>query len=171
MFRYFASGEVQSLPADILYLGYDALKDRYTLLNTRLVDSPHLELMELLRRGQDITRCSYVERVATGTLDSRCATKVDQVYLSQIRKRYDQKADAIQTGSYEPIKVISHHDQWFILDGKHTAAVCALSGIMPKCVDASLVMYDSYFWWVYRKMLKRPDSYRKHLDYFESLLC
>jgi len=170
MFNYFASGETKYVPAENLWLTFDGLKDSYTLLYRSVADSPHFELMQLLQKGTDLNHSDYLRRVVDGTLDFRPAKKISPNHIRFLRNSYSAKINSIQAEVYQPIKVFKVGDKYYIADGKHTAAMCALVGINAKCIDVSLVVYDSFFWWVYRKMLKNKKDYSKHIKYFGSLL-
>lgn len=169
--RYFSSGGIQIVPAERLYMCMDRLKDPYTLLYANIMDSPHFELMQILRDGGDVMRSSYVQRFIKGTLDPRSPARVDHRHVQYLQKTFEKKRDAIRAGTYTPVKIIVVSGQYFVGDGRHTAALCALENIAPKCIDISPVVYDTYNWWCYRKMLKAPDHYKKHIKFFEAILA
>ena len=169
--RYLASGGIQSLPAEHLYMCMDRLKDPYTLLYANILDSPHFELMQVLRDGGDVMRSAYIQRLIRGTLDPRSPIRVDRRYIQSLRNTFENKMNAIRDGTYKPVEVIVVSGQYFIGDGRHTAALCALEKISPKCIDISPVVYDTFNWWCYRKMLKDRDSYKKHMQFFESVMA
>ena len=170
MFKYFVAGETKYVPAKNLWLAIDGLKDSYSLIGRPVADSPHFELMQLLQEGSDPRHSDYFRRVVDGTLDFRLAKKIGLNYIRFLRKIYSSNIDSIQTENYQAVKVFKVGDKYYIADGKHTAAMCALVGINAKCINVSLVVYDSFFWWVYQKMLKNQKSYSKHIEYFSSLL-
>ncbi|MBT5305265.1 MAG: hypothetical protein HON76_04190 [Candidatus Scalindua sp.] len=167
MFDYFISSDTMLLSTEDLHFGVDFLKDPYTLLACPVRNTPYFELMRMFQSGCDITHSDYMVRAAKGTLDTRSALTVSSDWL---KKKYNKKIKTIQAGVYEPIKVYKVRDKYFIADGRHTASVCALIGVNPKCVEVSKLVYDSYFWWIYRKMLKHKNNYGKHIKFFESLL-
>jgi hypothetical protein len=169
--RYCSSGDIQFLPAANLYMCMDRLKDSYTLLYANILDSPHFELMQILRDGGDVMHSAYMQRLVRGTLDPRFPIRVDHRYIQYLRDTFENKINSIRAGTYTPVKIIVVSGQYFIGDGRHTAALCALENITPKCVDISPVIYDTYNWWCYRKMLKNRDSYQKHMRFFESVMA
>lgn len=170
MLPYVSRGEVQLLPAESLYMCADRLKDSYTLLNTKIMSSPHFELMQILRDGGDLSRSTYIQRLAKGTLDPRTPVRVGDQYFQVLRNKYAQMSKLIESGKYEPVQLIVVSGQYFIADGRHTAALCALKNIAPKCVDVSPLIYDSFNWCCYHKMLKNKDRYKKHVSFFESIM-
>lgn len=171
MHRCLSSKGPQSLPAESLYMCMDRLKDPYTLLYANILDSPHFELMQILRDGGDVMRSAYIQRLIRGTLDPRSPIRVDHRYIQSLRNTFEKKINAIRDGTYKPVEVIVVSGQYFIGDGRHTAALCALENISPKCIDISPVVYDTFNWWCYRKMLKNRDSYKKHMRFFESVMA
>lgn len=160
-------GEVQRVSAENLSMCMDRLKDSYTLLNTKVSHSPHCELMQILQDGGDVMRSAYIERLVRGTLDNRAPIRVDDNYIRFLRNTFKKKNDLIQAGTYKPVKVVVVGGQHFIADGRHTAALCAVKQITPKCIDVSPLVYDTYNWWCYRKMLKNRSNYKKHIEFFE----
>jgi hypothetical protein len=169
IFRWYPSSSLNVIPIDELYLSVDGLKDAHTLLYHRILDSPHFELMEILRSKGEITRSEYISRVSRGTLDFRPPYICDQNYIRNLYHTYNRKKVSIECGNYEPIKVYKIGYQYFIADGKHTAALCASMGISPKCIDVPMTIYDSFLWWVYHKMARYRSEYGKHIEFFESI--
>lgn len=168
MFDYFAVGEVQLLPPESLLLGFDGLKDSHTLINTQILDSPHFELVQMLKLGKNVANADYLRRTSRGTLDMRGPRRVSRRHIHFIKNQYEEKIRAIQADNYKPVKIIQVAGKSFIEDGKHTAACCALLGVEAKCIHVSTVIYDSFFIWLYKKMLKNRNSYSKNIEFFES---
>lgn len=169
IFTFYQPSNPNVIPIDQLYLCWDGLKDAHTLLYHRVLDSPHAELMEILKNGREVTCSEYISRVSRGTLDFRPAYTCDRNYIRNLYHTYNEKRELIESGNYEPIKVCKIGQQHFIADGKHTAALCASMRVAPKCIDVSLVIYDSFLWWVYHKMLQHRTEYGKHIEFFESI--
>jgi len=170
MFNYFVSGETKSVHPENLYLTFDGLKDSYTLLARSVVNSPHFELMQILQDGGDVLHSDYLSRVVNGTLDFRSGQKIGNNYTGFLRNKYNERINSIENDLYIPVKIFKVNEKYYIADGKHTAAVCALVGVSPRCIDVSTLVYDSFFWWIYRKMLKHRANYLQHIEFFESLL-
>ncbi len=171
MHEYLSSGGPQPLSAENLYMCMDRLKDPYTLLYTNILDSPHFELMRILRDGGDVMRSAYIQRLTRGTLDPRPPISVDRHYIRALRNTFEDKINSVRAGTYAPVQIVRVAGQYFIGDGRHRAALCALEKVSPKCIDISPVVYDTFNWWCYRKMLKDRDSYKKHMCFFESVMA
>lgn len=166
-FDYFISEQgVFELPVAKLLIGPDNLKDSYTLLGTPISDSPYNELMQSLNTGQDLHQTEYIGRVPSGILDNRRARPIDTHYLSSLRQRFESQKALIQRDAYHPIKGVFVNGEYYIFDGKHRAALCAILHKTPRCVDVNFLKYDSWCFWLHAKMQKQPDAYRKHLAYF-----
>ena len=54
--------EIKEIPFDKLFLGYDYLKDEFTLLDIPITESPHFDMMKKLYMGEDISDCDYIKR-------------------------------------------------------------------------------------------------------------
>ncbi len=169
-FDFFKSKNVFELPCDQLYIAFDRLKDQYTLLNTCILDSPHFDLVNCLTNNGDLRYCSYVEKVQKGILDFRSSQRISNRYLINLNKKFAQKKTAIFNNNYAPVKVVKVLDKYYIADGKHNAATCAMLDLSVKCVDCSPLIFDSFFWWIYKKMLKNKKEYKIHIKYFKSIL-
>lgn len=170
LFDFFKSQNVFELSCDQLYVAFDGLKDQYTLLNTCILDSPHFDLVKCLMDNGDLRYCSYVEKVQKGILDFRSSQQISNGYLNNLTKIFTQKKTAILNNNYDPVKVVKVFDTYYIADGKHTAATCVLIDLPVKCVDCSPLIFDSFFWWIYKKMLMNKKEYKIHIKYFNSIL-
>lgn len=148
----------------------DRLKDAYTSLNAKISDSPHCELMHILQDRGDVMRSAYIQRLVRGTLDNRAPIRVDENYVRFLRNAFEKKTDLVQAGTYKPVKVVIVGGQHFVADGRHTAALCAVKQIVPKCIDVTPLVYDTYNWWCYQKMLKSKSNYKKHIEFFELVM-
>ena len=168
LFDYFVVGKIGPIKADNLYIFSDGLTDIHTLLYCRLEDSPHVELMHLLKENKDIDNSNYMKRLSSGTIDYRFPQRRSKHLMENTRNIFKEKIYLVQSGNYQPVKVCKIGGQYFIPDGKHTAALCAILGIAPICVDVSPLIFDSFYWWVYQMMLKEKENYRKHIRFFES---
>lgn len=170
LFEYRGSATVFNLSSEQLYIGSDGLNDQYTLLDTGILNSPHYDLVKCLNNNADLRRCSYIQRVRKGILDFRMPHKISERYLTVLRQKYEEKQTEILNNTYDPIKIIKVFDKYYIADGKHTAAMCALLEMPVRCRDCSMLAFDSFSWWVYDKMNKNKKRYKKHLFYFESMM-
>lgn len=170
LFEYFGPEVVFELSCDQINIAFDGLNDQYTLLNTCILNSPHFDLVKHLEDNGDLRSCLYIEKVQKGILDFRASKKINSNYLINLKSKFEQKKTDILNNRYDPVKTIKIFDKYYIADGKHTAATCALLNVPVKCTDYSMFVLDSFFWWIYRKMLKNKKIYRIHIDYFESIL-
>lgn len=168
MFDYFITGNSQIISTDNLYFLFDGLKDHYTLIDTPLLESPHFDLVKSIITGKDIRTTEYVYRRENGTLDFRQSARIKNNYIHSLQQKFNEKVKLIESGEYDPIKIVSISGKYYIADGKHTAATCALLGTSPECVDITPVLFDSFFWWVHQKMLNSKGDYKKHMQWFKN---
>lgn len=151
-----------------LLLPNDGLKDENTLLGTNLMNSPHLELMKVLDEKGNIKNTSYIKRMEGGKLDFRKPIKLTKRLERRMVDTFSQKKQLIQNDEYRPIKVAKVNGEYYILDGKHTAALCALLNKKNvECVDITPIIYDSYSKWIYLRMLKKENFYKKHIHFYK----
>lgn len=169
MFKHHATGDVFSVEASDLHLSTDRLKDRYTLLGRPVTQSPHYDLMQKLEKGIDIRESEYMKRLVVGALDARDPVKIGQAFIELMHRKFEEEYERLKTGECEPVKVAKVGGRLYISDGKHRAALCALLGLAPRCVDVSTVVLDSFNWWVYRKMLKKPSQFTKHIEFYRAV--
>lgn len=163
-----AGTEIIELTPGELRLGFDALKDEFTLMGVALTASPHVELMKLFAANASAEASDYVRRLRAGSLDLRAARRVTARHLLERREKFLQARARMESGPVEPVKIIRLAGANYIADGKHRAAVSALLGRPVRCVEATPAVYDSFNWWVWRKMEKTPERYQKHLRWFEA---
>ena len=153
-----------------LFLDVDFLKDDYTLCDSSIINSPHLGLMKALEKGEDIRQTDYWHRTIMGTIDSRQKNNPTENEYNKFYITYQQKKDEVTSGDYNPIKVYCVNDKYYIADGKHRAALCAMMGKLVKCnIISSDCMLDSYYMWNYRKM-KDEKGYSINNRFFDGLL-
>jgi len=70
-FPFYRSSSVFELPSEQLFVGFDGLKDKYTLINACIINSPHFDLVSCLSSENKVELSSYVQKAAKGTLDFR----------------------------------------------------------------------------------------------------
>lgn len=169
MFEYFVvDNSEEIISTDNLYLAFDGLKDRYSLLDKLLIESPHFGLIKSISSNEDARTTEYVARRNNGTLDFLGPVSLSSQYIDSLCRKFRERKRLIELQEYEPIKVVLINGKHYIFDGKHTAATCALLGVSPKCVDVTPVVFDSFFWWVRQKMSKHAADYQKHMQWFDS---
>lgn len=151
-----------------LYLGFDALKDVYSLAGVNIMDSPHFDFMRALDGGDDLLKTEYCERFKTGTLDSRSGVFVSKKMLQMFCRKYGMRRQEIEKECYKPVQIYQVADKYYIADGKHRAALCAYMGQPIVCIEVSPeLLQDSFRLWMYRKMMRKPNVYKKNLMLFE----
>ena len=163
----------KNIEAGELFLGLDGLKDHYTLMDCCLLDSPHYKLMKAIRSENPIKETEYCKRTVQGTLDSRRAIELSDRYLKMMLDKYVARNQEIQLGTYKPVQVYQLENRYYIADGKHRAALCAVLNKEIKCdVISSDYLKDSFRLWMIKKMLKmykKNGEYSKHSLLFKLL--
>ena len=107
-----------------LYLGTDFLKDKYTLIDCCIMDSPHYFFIKDLNEGRDIKKSDYYKRFVSGKLDERHCQWGRK--LSYFIDKNEKARQSIEKGDYKPVVIYSWKNRFYIYDGKHRAAFCAL---------------------------------------------
>ena len=76
--KFGISAVLHSIEVDpnTLYLGFDALKDDYSLAGRSLIESPHLAFIKCIDNGGDIFKTDYILRYKKGFLDGRPAASL-----------------------------------------------------------------------------------------------
>lgn len=154
-----------------LYLGFDALKDAYTLVDVCIDNSPHFFLMEALNNHLSIKNTEYCQRYKAGTLDSRARVSLSHRELQRMEEKFALRKQEILEGRYAPVQVYRRNGKYYIADGKHRAALCTLFECPIKCVEISAdFLKDSFRKWIYRKMYKKQKEYTRNLMLYENEL-
>jgi hypothetical protein len=150
-----------------LFLSFDGLKDRFSLMGTPITESPHYAFIKALECGNDLHSTEYVERMEAGTLDFRPATRLMKRNINKFQSIFQQKKEEIYSRKIpQEIKALLLNGKYYIADGKHRAALCAMYGLPIMVKDVTPIIYDSYFHWIHNKMQRHPQQYKKHLDFF-----
>jgi hypothetical protein len=158
----FEAGTDRDIAPDTLRLGFDGLKDPYTLLGRRLADSPHIELMRTLEEGGDPRHTEYAERLTGGTLSQGLPVRFDEAY---VRERFRARDAEIAGGTAQTVKTITINGTRYILDGKHRAAHALLRGARVHCVDSTLIIFDCDFrYFHYLRPSHQQAAFRRHLE-------
>lgn len=151
-----------------LFLGFDALKDAYSLVDVCIDASPHLGLMQALDEHRNVKQTDYCRRYAAGTLDGRSRVALSSHMLRTFEDKFADRRQEIVEECYAPVQVYKCHGRYYIADGKHRAALCVLLDKPIKCAEISDdFLQDSFRQWIYRKMLKNKKAYSKNLSLFE----
>lgn len=162
--------DVLILSGKDLHLGFDALKDEYSLVGVNIQRSPHYYLMGAIDNDEDIKQTDYCKRYENGTLDSRSAAVISENTLFNLKKIFKDRKKQIIEESYTPVQVYTIEGKYYIADGKHRAALCTYLNKPVKCVDIGTVfLKDSFRQWMYRKMCKNSSKYKKNLSLFKKV--
>lgn len=154
--------------ASELYLDFDALRDKYTLCDVPLGKSPHLDFLKKIDAGIDIRETDYIRRVERGTIDMRPPRFVNNNMLTFFKAKFKERKEEVSTGNYRPVSIYVMNGKYYIADGKHRAAMCALLGVDVKCIIiGNRYLEDSFYQWVCKKMLQNPSQYNKNISFFE----
>ena len=148
-----------------LYLGVDFLKDKYTNLNTNLLNSPHFKLMLCLRNNESYFSTEYVNRMLLGCLDERPPIISYYNNHSYFEECYKKSLNEIVTSSYSPITVFKVRDNYYIHDGKHHAAVAAMLGKQVKCLELNSIDVYNSFCGKAIEIASTSKNYDKHLRF------
>lgn len=158
----FEAGTDWNIAPDTLRLGFDGLRDPYTLLGRRLADSPHVVLMRTLEDGGDPTRTEYAERLTEGTLSQGLPVRFDEAY---VRERFRARDAEIAGGTVLTVKTITIGGSRYILDGKHRAAHSLRRGAPVHCVDVTPIIFDGDFrYFNYVRPRDHEAAFRRHLE-------
>lgn len=166
LFKYHADNVEFICKTENLYIGFDGLKDKYTNIDKSIIDSPHFEFIASINQNilEDL---NYISQKMNGTIDFR--SSVSNVEIQKLLEINELKKEAVLNNSYKPIQTVRINKKHYIADGKHTAALCHFFNISPRCTDVTSVAYDSFFFWVYKKMTLNPLKYSKHIEWFKKL--
>lgn len=153
-----------------LFIGFDALKDQYTLVGVDLLHSPHYGLMEALESGKDPLATDYCKRYQNGTLDTRGPVPLTKTVQDHFAQTFLKRKQEILAGDYEPVQVYRVGEKYYLSDGKHRAALCALLGKPIWCVEISPdYLNDSFRRWMYDAMCRKPEQYQRNINLFRQL--
>lgn len=167
---YLPQKNVTTLSLDKLRLGIDWLRNDYTLIGTEIMDSPHFGLMQAISDNKDTRALEYIYRKEKGTLDFREGSLVTEKFLEDSEFCFKKRKQEILSQTYDPIKVVNFDEKFYIVDGKHRAALaCLLKMNEIKIIDATLAWNDSYYHWIYDFIRKNSD-FSLHISVYEEYL-
>jgi hypothetical protein len=160
------SGEPVLVEPDRLRLGWDVLRDRYTLLETTVGASPHFRWVRSLAESGAEPDHVYIERVARGTLDWQSPQPVSPDRVERTRRQVREWLERIDRAEPLLVRVAWIGGEPYLIDGKHRAATAHLRGVEVLCEDATAVYRDSYFTWISSVVSRRAAVHRIHLDFW-----
>ena len=167
-----AEGEKRFVDYRELYMGFDALKDKYTLLDTCIDNSPHFLLMNDIIKQKNIGESEYVLRERKGYLDGRFGCIVNSKILNNHIKASNKNFDLVEKNNYEPVIVYKICNRFYIVDGKHRAAICATrkQPVFCKIVDTKSVAECEYVKEIYVLLNKKPHEYQLNIEHIKNIL-
>ena len=162
-------GNIVKLKPSQLFLGPDFLKDKYSLLGHSITESPHVGFFEALMNGKSIAETDYIRRFLDGTLDWRSASVMPKDKLI-FKKKFEQSLSEIKTGNYSPAVVYLQGGKYYIYDGKHRAALCAMLGKEVRCVVVGSEIVHANVWNYMYEMINGNEEYRRHTDFHKEFV-
>lgn len=167
----FHHSDIFYLNGEEIYLGFDALKDEYTLCGKTIIESPHFELMRLLDNGEQIESSEYCVRYKNGALDGRYPVIVNAKEIERFHNYFCKRKDEVENDIYLPVQVYKVGKLYYLADGKHRAALSCLMGKKIKCIEISNdFLKDSTRMWIYERMKKNNSCYKKNIELFETMI-
>ena len=158
-------GERILIPYSKLYLGVDFLNDKKTLIDVPIVESPHYYLMKTLEINGDYKQTEYVQRMLRGCLDERYEIVSYYLQKNYFQKAYEKSKRGVEEDTNTPVTVYAYNDKYYIYDGKHRAAICALlkKGVWCNVIDLHSAM--SGFNRKLKQRIIKSKKYKKHHNF------
>jgi len=153
--------EMELNPAD-LHLGFDGLKDKYTLLNLSIKNSPHFEFVEKLFLKKDYRKTDYFKRLLGGKLDLRynqCPFLYDFDALFKAKKEF------IEADTNQPVLITKMDGKHYILDGKHTSSLSLVLDKKVKCLLLDNPYKHPFYTLLLKKMGKEEKNFSKNIEF------
>lgn len=157
-------GDVVELSPDALFLGPDFLKDDFTLLNCRLLDSPHYSFIEAVNNKADLSKTDYYRRYIKGTLDWRhCQLKSRDMKGYFVKN--ERTKEEVEAGDYKPVVVYYWNNRGYLFDGKHRAALCAYMDRPIRCIIVPASVALDGVWARLFQIIKNDEEYSLHNEF------
>ena len=165
-------GKIKIIDYKYLYLGFDALDDRYTLIDVNIAMSPHFKLMKDIKFNNDINKSEYIYREKKGYLDGRFERIITRKDIAQHINIFEKNLNFIVQEKYTPVVVYELNKKYYILDGKHRASMCSLVGkkVICKVINKDTLKRDKYIQGIYKMMTKNDKKYTKNLQHIFEIL-
>ena len=167
--KKYSSGVIKEIVADKLFLGPDYLKDKYSLLNRPIAQSPHFDFVKAIKENGDLSSTDYIQRFVSGKLDWRRGSTMPRDF-NYFEKMYFQSLGEIQSGDYNPVIIYSLGGKYYIYDGKHRAALCSLLGVPVKCMVVGNELANADLWYYMFSIIKGNSDYSRHTEYHNMYL-
>lgn len=162
-------GDMLKIEPSQLFLGPDFLKDKYTLLGRCITDSPHIGFVSALMNNEPIEDTEYIQRFLNGTLDWRSPTIMPKDKMCFYNK-FEHSLSEIQSGEYTPVTVYLQGGKYYIYDGKHRAALCALLGKGVRCKVVGNEVANANVWNYMFQMIEGKAEFQRHVDFHKTFL-
>lgn len=160
---YIYLGEIE-IDCNNIFLGPDYLKDEHTLLDCPLIASPHLHFVEAIREKEDLAQTDYIKRFIDGRLDiRRPAFRSDNNAIYY--KKFSKSLEMIEAGTYKPVIVFQQNERYYIFDGKHRAAMCAMLKRPVNCLVVNSEVANSDLWHYMFTLIEGKPEYSKHSQF------
>lgn len=167
--KIISSESIVELSSDLLYLGPDFLKNRYTLLDCHISQSPHYDLIKTISEGGNLASTDYIKRFVSGKLDWRRGYKQPRDY-NFFMEKFAKSTNEIEHDDYKPVLVYKLGGKYYIYDGKHRAALCALLGLPVKCLLLGNDIANANVWHYMFSIIKDDLDYSCHTEYHNKYL-
>lgn len=158
--------EERIMNASDLLIAFDGLKDDYSLQDLSIDQSPHADLMKTFLNNGNIVATDYVKRSKNGTLDLRYNQLVD---LKGLHQKFKIKLIEVNESSYSPVKVSNIAGQYYIIDGKHTAALCSVLNKKVNCILVKSPFRESFYLNIFKRLKKRDKDFSRGIDFIEKI--
>lgn len=150
-----------------IYLGFDALKNEYTYLDTRLPDSPHVDLIRHITNNEDIYHTRYVQDEIAGRLDGRYELVDNHMLVT----RHYECAKTPTNKEYPIVYVLNQ--RYYVIDGKHRLSMAFLNketNVLCIIIPLQKIANHSYTIGIFNKMKKVGDCYSKNLEHLREMM-
>lgn len=147
-----------------LYLGFDGLKDEFTLVDYSIKSSPHFEFIQILNSQKDYRKTDYYKRFMGGELDLRYN---QYPALYDFKTLFESKKRFIEANTILPILISEINKRYYILDGKHTAALSLVMGKRIKCLVIDNPYNHPFYKSLYDQMKKDESNFLKNITFLK----
>lgn len=161
--------EVIELQPNQLFLGPDFLKDQYSLLDRSIYQSPHYDFVRAQKNGNDLMSTEYIKRYIAGTLDWRRGTYKPTDYIF-FHNQYETITTAIHDGVCPPVITYQMSERYYIFDGKHRAAICAMLDVPVNTIVVNSEIANANVWHYMFALIDEKKEYSKHTDFHKRYL-
>ncbi len=149
------SPDIFYLEPSELYLGLDYLKDKYTLLGREIRQSPHYLFMKAIQNKMDLSQTDYIRRYESGTLDWRIGVPKHRSFKYYYTKYQEREKEL--NNRVSPVLVYKIDNNYYVFDGKHRAALCALNNIPIACQLVNVELFGGSY-----ELIKDDVEYSLH---------